>query len=132
MKKRILVFAVAGVLTLTLGTASAFAATQVRRNAAKAGSCATTSAYVDADNDGVCDNYEAGGCGRQNGAGNGTGNGSYVDADNDGVCDNYEAGGCGRQNGAGNGSYVDADNDGVCDNLGTGAGRGNGRHGRGK
>ena len=72
MKKRILVFAVAGVLTLTLGTASAFAATHVRRNAAKAG------------------------------------------------------------NGAGNGSYVDADNDGVCDNLGTGAGRGNGRHGRGK
>ncbi len=100
MKKRILVFAIAGVLTLTLGTASAFAATQVMRNAAKAGSCATTSAYV------------------------------Y--ADNDGVCDNYEAGGCGRQKGAGNGSYVDADNDGVCDNLGTGAGHGNGRHGRGK
>ena len=44
--------------------------------------------FVDADGDGMCDNY-------------GTGRGQYfVDADGDGVCDNYGtgrgAGGCGR------------------------------------
>ena len=68
--------------------------------------------YVDADGDGVCDNYGSGYCG--NGAG-------YVDADDDGVCDNRGSGYCG--NGAG---YVDADGDGVCDNRGTGNGIGNG------
>ena len=68
--------------------------------------------YVDADGDGVCDNYGSGYCG--NGAG-------YVDADGDGVCDNRGSGYCG--NGAG---YVDADGDGVCDNRGTGNGIGNG------
>lgn len=77
--------------------------------------------YVDADGDGVCDNYGSGYCG--NGAG-------YVDADGDGVCDNRGTG-----NGIGNGAgvhhgygpsstadrpgYVDADGDGVCDNRGT-------------
>ncbi len=34
--------------------------------------------YVDADGDGVCDNYGTNGCGR-----------NYVDSDGDGVCDNY-------------------------------------------
>ena len=64
--------------------------------------------FVDADGDGVCDNY-------------GTGRGQYfVDADGDGVCDNY---------GTGRGQYfVDADGDGVCDNYGTGCGRGQGRN----
>lgn len=60
--------------------------------------------YVDADGNGVCDNYGTG-CGR-----------NYVDADGDGVCDNYGTG-CGR-------NYVDADGDGVWDNYGTGCGRG--------
>lgn len=89
--------------------------------------------YVDADGDGVCDNYGSGYCG--NGAG-------YVDADGDGVCDNRGTG-----NGIGNGAgvhhgygpsstvdrpgYVDADGDGVCDNYaGQGQGRGQG-HGQG-
>ena len=36
--------------------------------------------YVDADGNGVCDNYGTG-CGR-----------NYVDADGDGVCDNYGTG----------------------------------------
>ena len=63
--------------------------------------------FVDADNDGVCDNR---------GSGSGAG---FVDADNDGVCDN-------RGSGSGAG-FVDADNDGVCDNRGScnGARRGN-------
>lgn len=37
--------------------------------------------YVDANNDGICDNFTGGG--------QGTGAG-YIDADNDGICDNYE------------------------------------------
>ncbi len=68
--------------------------------------------YVDADGDGVCDNYGSGYCG--NGAG-------YVDVDADGVCDNRGSGNCG--NGA---DYVDADGDGVCDNY-AGRGQGQGR-----
>lgn len=79
--------------------------------------------YVDADGDGICDNYD----GTSNGYGNGCGAG-YVDADGDGVCDNYDGSsngygnGCGYGNGAcsGNGSgagYVDSDSNGVCDNY---------------
>lgn len=54
--------------------------------------------FVDEDNNGVCDVYEAnqGNC-SQNGCGR-----NYVDADNDGVCDNYTNGqgrGCGRGQG---------------------------------
>lgn len=51
--------------------------------------------YVDADNDGICDNQ--GQCGR------------FVDADNDGVCDNMGA------NGLSCGQCVDADGNGYCD-----------------
>lgn len=41
--------------------------------------------YVDADGDGVCDNYGnyGNGCGRRSGCG-------YVDADGDGICDNIK------------------------------------------
>lgn len=85
--------------------------------------------FVDADNNGVCDNYGTGQGG--NGYGNGQGAG-YVDADNNGVCDNYGASQGGNGNGYGNGNgqgagYLDANNDGVCDNRGTGQG-GNGGH----
>lgn len=67
--------------------------------------------YVDADNNGICDNYAEG-----NNACPG-----YVDADDDGACDNYAANQDVRP------GYVDADNDGVCDNYGSGAcGDGNG------
>lgn len=60
--------------------------------------------YVDANGDGICDNYASGtGYGRY-----------YVDANGDGVCDNYASGmGYGRY-------YVDANGDGVCDNYGSG------------
>lgn len=70
-------------------------------------------AFVDADNDGVCDacGFEAGICR------------GYVDENGDGVCDNYaDGGGCGR-------GYVDADNDGVCDNYGHGGACGRGGNG---
>lgn len=68
--------------------------------------------YVDANNDGVCDNQ--GQCAR------------FVDADNDGICDNFAArdmtcwqcvdadgdGFCEQHHGA---CFYDADGDGVCD-----------------
>lgn len=43
--------------------------------------------FVDADGDGVCDNYShnSNGCGRHSNCGKG-----YVDADGDGVCDNIK------------------------------------------
>ena len=52
-----------------------------------------SSAYVDANADGICDNLGSG----------------YVDVNADGICDNR--GNCGN--------YVDADADGICDNCGT-------------
>ena len=109
--------------------------------------------FVDADSDGICDNYGSGVCGgHMNGAGFvdadgngvcdnfGTGNGGqgcgvvsggYIDADGNGVCDNYGTGNGGYGRGAGNGAgYVDSNNDGTCDNYGTGN-NGNGGYGRG-
>ena len=51
--------------------------------------------FVDADGDGICDNYTSGQsrCGRY-----------FVDADGDGVCDNYNTSGQGRGGGYGCGS----------------------------
>lgn len=51
--------------------------------------------FVDADGDGICDNYASGqGCGFHRGGG-------FVDADGDGICDNYASGqGCGFRRGA--------------------------------
>lgn len=81
--------------------------------------CGVSCSFVDADGDGICDNYAAQLCGT--GAG-------FVDADGDGICDNYGTYGCGM--GAG---YVDADGDGICDNYGTyGCGRGRGGRGYGR
>lgn len=57
--------------------------------------------YVDADNNGVCDNC-------QNGNGR-----HFVDNDGDGICD-YRAN---RPNHPGK-NFVDNDNDGICDNAG--------------
>ncbi len=52
--------------------------------------------FVDADNDGVCDNREERPCGNR-------GDG-FVDADNDGVCDNRENRGHGKGHAHGKGS----------------------------
>ena len=62
--------------------------------------------FVDADNDGACDNYadnQSGkngqGCGIQNKCGN-----NFVDADDDGICDNYADNQSGK-NGQGRGVH---------------------------
>lgn len=115
---------VAGATLLTVGTLSALAASQGNRSDSSQSpqvyDAISSSApyFVDADNNGVCDNLgtnASGGYGQ-----------NYVDADNNGVCDNRgtnASGGYGQ-------NYVDADNDGVCDNLGTGGGS-MARNGRG-
>lgn len=83
------------------------------------GYCGVSYTFVDADGDGICDNYGTYGCGM--GAG-------FVDADGDGICDNYGTYGCGAGTG-----FVDADGDGICDNYGTyGCGRGRGGRGCGR
>ena len=74
-------------------------------------------AWVDQDNNGVCDNFTRGNPGGQ-GKGAGKGNGT---------CDGTAKGkgtGKGNANGAGNGTgkgkgtkFADTDNDGVCDNF---------------
>lgn len=59
-------------------------------------------AFVDSNNDGVCDNYGTGKSARQRGKRDGSGNGqgqgqgkgkgrNFVDTDKNGVCDTYEA-----------------------------------------
>ena len=68
--------------------------------------------FVDADGDGICDNYGSNGCGNGYGYGNGYCNGN---GNGNGYC-NGNGNGNGYCNGNGNG-YVDADGDGVCDNI---------------
>ena len=69
---------VAGATLLTVGTVSAFAASQSHGlgDCTKTRVCDTANCsaqcYVDGDNDGMCDNRGQ----------------NYVDADNDGICDN--------------------------------------------
>lgn len=141
MKTKIFISALAVVLSVGLVTAQ----NQDQDNKEK-----TTSqngpAFVDKDNNGVCDNFENGtpgnpnangkqrlldGSGRGRGMGYGMRNGrdggrNFVDADNNGVCDNFENGTAGQGRGPGNGSglrngkgravnFVDADNNGICD-----------------
>ncbi len=134
--KRTTVIATAIAATLSLGGASVALAAQSPLGSAAcgrpyAGACQTLRDacsgwnFVDADGDGVCDNWGSGnqrlrtpGCGLGQGQG-------FIDADNDGVCDNWNGQGTGLGQG-----FIDADNDGVCDNWnGQGAGvqRGQGR-----
>lgn len=90
--------------------------------------------YVDADNDGVCDNCDAAasscpgfvdenGDGACDAYGSGQGCPGYSDADGDGMCDNRGS----SRNCPG---YTDADDDGVCDNYGEGCPRGQGQGGQ--
>ncbi len=65
--------------------------------------------FIDADGDGICDNWQQGGRGGHRGRGQ-----EFVDTDRDGVCDNWQQGGRGGHRGCGQG-FVDADGDGVCD-----------------
>ena len=87
--KKVLIGTLTVVLVLTAITAGAFAAGRGQG-----------SRFVDADGNGICDNYAA----YCKGTGCGLG---FVDADNDGVCDNYASGcqgtGCGSGWGYGSG-----------------------------
>ena len=126
--KRTTVIATAIAATLSLGGASVALAAQSPLGSAAcgrpyAGACQTLRDacsgwnFVDADGDGVCDNWGSGnqrlrtpGCGLGQGQG-------FIDADNEGVCDNWNGQGAGVQRGQGRG-------------LGQGQGQGQG-HGNG-
>ena len=122
--KRTTVIATAIAATLSLGGTSVALAAQSPLGSAAcgrpyAGACQTLRDacsgwnFVDADGDGVCDNWGSGnqrlrtpGCGLGQGQG-------FIDADNDGVCDNWNGQGAGVQRGQGRG-------------LGQGQGQGHG------
>lgn len=142
MKTKIFISALAVVLSVGLVTAQ----NQDQDNKEKSTTSQNGPAFVDKDNNGVCDNFENGtpgnpnangkqrlldGSGRGRGMGYGMRNGrgggrNFVDADNNGVCDNFENGTAGQGRGPGNGTglrngkgravnFVDADNNGICD-----------------
>ncbi|MEA4822805.1 MAG: hypothetical protein VB111_01660 [Clostridiaceae bacterium] len=112
--KKILTGILLAALIVSLGTTTAFAVSQPGGQN-----------FVDANNDGICDNCDS--------------TRHFIDANGDGICDNCEGGirpmdGTGKR--AGNGGkevrgygYTDADNNGICDNTakGTGAHLQNGR-----
>lgn len=90
--KKIRIAALSAAVVLTLGVTTAFAAGgRFARLNGGSWSAGQGACYVDANGDGVCDNY-------------GTGvNCRYVDADGDGVCDNYGTGLGGGHHGGGHG-----------------------------
>ncbi len=92
--KKFITIGLTATLLLTIGATTVFAT-----------DITTGTNYVDADNNGVCDNV-------------GSGAGEYfTDANNDGACDNI---------GSGTGGYfADVNNDGTCDNIGTRQGASN-------
>ena len=122
--KRNFVIATLVALMLVTGlvvTASAQTVQPTPTTPVTTGACANGN-FVDANNDGVCDNAPRDGSGQQYGMRNGQGLGMQ---------------GRGMQNGQGIGqgagqgaNFVDANNDGTCDNLGTAQGQ-QGRQGRG-
>lgn len=105
--KKILAIIITALVLVTAIAVPAMAA----RNARQA-------SFVDADNDGICDN-RAESCPAQN-ENRGCKGAGYTDADNDGICDNRSES-CPAQNegrGCKGAGYTDADNDGICDNRG--------------
>ena len=104
MKKKILAGILIGLVVLAVGATSAFAAGTGGWHHLSGGrgscdgtgictNCGSTgchgSCYVDADNDGICDNRDTAACANCGSANcDGT---CYADADNDGVCDNQSA-----------------------------------------
>lgn len=138
MRTKIFISALA--VILSVGVASA----QEPDKKEKATTTQQGPAFVDNDNNGICDNFEKGtpgnpnangkqrlldGSGRGMGYGmrNGRGGGrNFVDADKNGVCDHYENGTAGQGRGPGKGvglrngkgrqaNFVDANNNGICD-----------------
>lgn len=130
-KAKVATLGIALILTFALAVpALAFAAEYTGqdkgvRSTRQAAAASATSAcnagifYIDANGDGVCDNYSTNGQGA-----------AFVDADGDGVCDNHSTNYSANGQGA---AFVDADRDGVCDNTGArqGAGSGGARNGAG-
>ena len=120
--KKLLAGLMTAALVLTLSAPNALAAPRRHSRAAQcvasgiqAGCIRPACAYVDADGDGVCDNYDPATCpgsGQSNGAG-------FVDADGDGVCDNYDGTACPGSGQGWNGN-------------GGGQGWGRGHHGGGR
>lgn len=108
MKTKVFITAVA--LVAAMGLATAQNQNQVKKN--RTTSAQTGLAFVDKNNNGVCDNFENGtprnrnangnqrllnGSGRGQGRGTGLSNGQgrgrfFTDADKNGICDNYEKG----------------------------------------
>jgi len=114
MKTKLLITAAALIVFTALASAQDKAANQDQQN--------TTNnrgiAWVDANNDGICDNFEARrsgnfkgrGQGNMRGAGQGQGQGQRMGMGRRGM------GPCGMGQGQGNGrNYVDADKNGICD-----------------
>ena len=104
MKKKVLAGILIGLVVLAVGAPSAFAAGTGgwHHLSGGRGSCDGTgictncgsigchgSCYVDADNDGICDNRSTAACANCGSAN--CGGTCYTDADNDGVCDNQSA-----------------------------------------
>lgn len=104
MKKKILAGILIGLVVLAVGATSAFAAGTGGWHHLSGGrgscdgtgictNCGSTgchgSCYVDADNDGICDNRDTAACANCGSAN--CGGTCYTDADNDGVCDNQSA-----------------------------------------
>ncbi len=108
--KKVLIISMAVILVAAMSVTGLIA---VNANGADK---AQKASYVDADNDGICDN-------RGENCGNNENKSGYVDADNDGICDN-KGENCG--NNENKSGYVDADNDGICDNKGEYCGEGKG------
>jgi hypothetical protein len=140
MKKNLIILTLALVIALPVfGLAVAELTTsvapEVQTTETTPVATAPQTGFLDADNDGVCDN-----CGNALGTNSDAPN--YIDENNDGVCDHFGTtlqgqrqgrmqGMMGRgqgmmargQQGQGNTqcpNYADVNNDGVCDNLGTG------------
>ena len=142
MKTKLFISAIA--VVLSVGMVTAQNQNQVKKDAAT--TTQTGPAFVDKNNNGVCDNFENGipgnpnangkqrlldGSGRGQGKGMGMRNGrgqgrNFVDADKDGICDNYENGTPGQGRGPGKGTglrngkgyfvnFVDANKNGICD-----------------
>lgn len=85
-----------------------------RRDCWQNGSCQAGN-FSDIDNDGICDNKE----GKRECEQNGSCQANLTDADNNGICDNREERQDCWQNGSCQaGNFTDADNDGICDNCG--------------
>lgn len=93
--KKLLAGLLTTALVLTLSAPNALAAprhhswaAQRIANGIQAGCIRPACAFVDADGDGTCDNYDPENC-PGNGQGNGGNGAGFVDTDGDGVCDNY-------------------------------------------